>query len=148
MKRYAPLVFSNVYWCCLYYRWDCSLQLMWRKRNDQCRKLSSQCCHSDRPLPLVDGTVNNAPLIWAKHHKHSNYQPSLMGSAGLWLRPAAWCIWGPVGFDCLISNECSSLLHIQSRHLFLLLFSSLSPCHLLKSSHRCLGPPSFCLFKI
>lgn len=89
-------------------------------------------------------------LIWAKHHKHSNYQPPLMGSGGLRLRTAAWCIRGPVGFDCLISYECPSLLHIHSRHLFLSLFSSLSPCHLLKSSHRAWGPPlSACLkFKL
>lgn len=100
-------------------------------------------------LLALDKNCNSeqCTLTWVKH---SNYQPPLMGSSGLWLRPAAWCIWGPVGFECSISYECPSLLHIQSRHLFLSLFPSLSPCHLLKSSHRAWGPPlSACLkFKL
>lgn len=149
MKTYTLLVSSNVCGRSLYHRWDGSLQPMWRKRSNQHRKSSSLCCDSDKATcsrwtRIV--IVNNA-LTWAKH---SNYQPPLMGSGGLWLRLAAWCIWGPVGFDCLISYECPSLLHIQSRHLFLSLFPSLSPCHLLKSSHRAWGPPlSACLkFKL
>lgn len=48
MKRYALLLLSKVYGCFIYYRWDGSLQPMWRKRSDQCRKSSSLCCDSDK----------------------------------------------------------------------------------------------------
>lgn len=48
MTRYALLLLSNVYRCFINYRWDGSLQPMWRKRSDQCRKSSSLCCGNDK----------------------------------------------------------------------------------------------------